>query len=88
MPVCGDFLDIEFGANGDVGFEHRPAVFRTICDFQQSVFRDHRAVCRRQILRSEQSELYREDFAVSADAEHLVLLQNFERLISALWRSL
>ena len=77
MIVYGDFLDVEFRANGDVGLKHRLTVFRTIDDFQQSVFRDHRAVCRRQILCSEQSELHREDFAVSADTEQLVLLQNF-----------
>ena len=77
VAVGGDFLDIQLCAYGNIRYKARPAVFIAACDLQQSVSRNHRAVCGGNVLGGIKPEGYGGNFAVCADAEQLVGFKRF-----------
>lgn len=73
MAVCADFLNIQLCAYRDICPKDRIAVFITVDDFQETVRRNYRAVCSRQILCGEQTKLHRKNFTVHTDPKFLIL---------------
>ncbi len=52
MAICRNFLYIQLCAYGNVRLECDAAVFIAVCNFEQAVLRNDRAVCGNQILGS------------------------------------
>ena len=72
VRISGNFLDVQFCADGNVGAEHCFTVLVAGDDFQQTVFGNGFAVCGGQLFGCEQTKRSCGDFAVRADVKHIV----------------
>ena len=77
VVVGCDLLDVYLCTYGQVGHEYRLAVLIAGYGFNETVLGDDLAVSCGDVLSSEESELYRGDLSIHADAVFLVLFQDF-----------
>ena len=77
VAVGRNFLYIQLCAYWNVGLEGDITVFVAVCNFEQTILWNDRAVCGGQVLCGIEPEAHREDLAVIPDTENFILTENF-----------